>query len=416
MRKNNTAIVEMNYHINLLLVAGVIAGMAAGCGQHRPARNQSSVAPLPEDTVQQATPESTGEAEIDWRDTVHICRHWENLRQSDYLFTPPSKIQITNWKNLCEKRNPVSGEVGLPGKYKSANQYITVWDLIELWYGENSCADNLDLTLWRIAQFKGKGSGTHRTEQERFECLRNCIRELDFEPGTQLELNFHDALMADLQAFYCRVMSREAIRKASPKLSSALERENRAWEHYHAEVQSAYEVIDGAPDGMNGSAWPMAISGIGEADALVRETSLSGFYFALTDHLSCTPDDSSISQEEVLQEYARFMDSFREDEFHFPPEDRRQALSKDMDAWKKWMQSRAAVSALLSPSLKKVYDPSTRIVLREKFRMLKNRYQGYGIISGSVIECLIPDSVLDDELRSAPSFDKRWGEMFDCKW
>ena len=144
----------------------------------------------------------------------------------------------------------------------------------------------------------------------------------------------------------------------------------------------------------------MAISGILEDNAKMRETSLEDFYFALTDSLdySVTRWRSLINSyeivkhptvpaEKVLAEYRRFMDSMEEeDEEYYPPlADRRMALAKESEAWKKWMQKRQKVSSLLTGLCKDVYDNATNNVRRYKLIMLKNRYKGYGITSGDVM-------------------------------
>ena len=78
-----------------------------------------------------------------------------------------------------------------------------------------------------------------------------------------------------------------------------------------------------------------------------------------------------------------------------------------MNAWKKWMERRATVSSLLAGLCKEVYDNSTNNVRRHKYIMLKNRYQGYGLTSQDVMECLIPYTASDEEL-DGPSFNERW--------
>ena len=41
----------------------------------------------------------------------------------------------------------------------------------------------------------------------------------------------------------------------------------------------------------------------------------------------------------VLKEYQRFMGSFEDDEYHYSIPERKKALFKEMEAWKKWMKS-----------------------------------------------------------------------------
>ena len=92
------------------------------------------------------------------------------------------------------------------------------------------------------------------------------------------------------------------------------------------------------------------------------------------------------------------MDSFVENEYAYPVSARTRELTAEMNAWKKWMQGREAVSSLLSGWLKDVYDNSTNNVRRRKYIMLKNRYQGYGAVNGDVLETLISYEASDEEM------------------
>ena len=78
-----------------------------------------------------------------------------------------------------------------------------------------------------------------------------------------------------------------------------------------------------------------------------------------------------------------------------------------MDEWKKWMKYRGVVSSQLHGLCKEAYDNSTNNIRRYKLIMLKNRYEGYGITSGDVMECLLPYTASDEEL-DGPSFDEKW--------
>ena len=215
-------------------------------------------------------------------------------------------------------------------------------------------------------------------------------------------------------------MVREAIRHSSTDIAKALEEEETTWQSYHAELDSTFRIIDGTPNAFVGSAWPMAISGIAYDDALMREESLADFYFALTDSLDYKirhkksvigeydlVKHSTIQEERVLKEYRLFMDSLEEDDIYYPVPERKKALEREMNAWKEWMKSRAKVSSLLTGLCKEVYDNSNNNVRRHKSIMLKNRYQGYGLTSQDVMECLIPYSASDEEL-DGPSFNERW--------
>ena len=358
-----------------------------------------------------------------WNDTVHVFHYWRDIEKGDYLFDVPTDEQITSWKHLCEDSNQYDSEqnTGVPGYYLNMNQYVTLYDFAELWYRDNSYIDNLDLALWRLAQYDYESSRSPDSEYDRFYYLKNAIQGLClFDAQFQFELNLKAGLEADFQEFYDKVLVREAIRHSSTDIAKALEEEETTWQSYHAELDSTFRIIDGTPNAFVGSAWPMAISGIAYDDAQLREESLADFYFALTDSLDYKirhkksviseydlVKHSTIQEERVLKEYRLFMDSLEEDDIYYPVPERIRALERDMDAWKKWQKSRATVSSLLTGLCKEVYDNSTNSVRRHKYIMLKNRYQGYGLTSNDVMECLIPYTATEEEL-GGPSFNERW--------
>ena len=358
-----------------------------------------------------------------WNDTVHVFHYWRDIEKGDYLFDVPTDEQISSWKKNCEESNHYDSEqnTGVPWYYLNMNQYVTIYDFAGLWYRDDSYIDNLDLTLWRLAQYDYDSRYSPDSEYDRFYYLKNVIQGLClFDAQFQFELNLNAGLEADFQEFYDKVLVREAIRHSSTDIAKALEEEETTWQSYHAELDSTFRKIDGTPNAFVGSAWPMAISGIAYDDALMREESLADFYFALTDSLDYKirhkksvigeydlVKHSTIQEERVLKEYRLFMDSLEEDDIYYPVPERKKALEREMNAWKEWMKSRAKVSSLLTGLCKEVYDNSTNNVRRHKYIMLKNRYQGYGLTSQDVMECLIPYSASDEEL-DGPSFNERW--------
>lgn len=393
---------------------------AVGCGQRQSSKSSNNNSELINNDLFYKHPDTTNNA---WNDTVHVFHFWRDLEKSDYLFGIPTDEQTTSWKRLCEEKNQYDSEqnIGVPGYYLNMNQYVSIYDFAALWYSDNSYIDNIDLILWRLAQYDYNSSYSPDSEYDRFYYLKNAIQGLClFDAQFQFELNLKAGLDADFQEFYDKVFVREAIRHSSNDIAKALEDEETAWQSYHAELDSTFRIIDGTPNAFVGSAWPMAISGIAYDDAQMREESLADFYFALTDSLDYKirhkksvigeydlVKHSTIQDERVLKEYRLFMDSLEEDDLYYPIPERRKALERDMNAWKKWMERRATVSSLLAGLCKEVYDNSTNNVRRHKYIMLKNRYQGYGLTSQDVMECLIPYSASDEEL-DGPSFNERW--------
>ena len=393
----------------------------AGCGQRRTTKSSNRDEEM--SNYEQLFYKHTDLTRNAWNDTVHVFHYRRDIEKSDYLFDVPTDEQISSWKRLCEEKNQYESEqnTGVPGYYLNMNQYVSIYDFAELWYSDNSYIDNIDLTLWRLAQYDYNSSYSPDSEYDRFYYLKNAIQGLClFEAPFQFELNLKAGLEADFQEFYDKVLVREAIRHSSNDIAKALEDEETAWQSYHAELDSTFRIIDGTPNAFVGSAWPMAISGIAYDDAQMREESLADFYFALTDSLDYKirhkksvigeydlVKHSTIQDERVLKEYRLFMDSLEEDDLYYPIPERKKALEREMNAWKEWMKSRATVSSLLAGLCKEVYDNSTNSVRRHKYIMLKNRYQGYGLTSQDVMECLIPYSASDEEL-DGPSFNERW--------
>ena len=411
----------MDSTIHSIVLMFLMLSATASCGQHRSTKSSNSdVEKFNNEHLYHRHTDTTSNA---WNDTVHVFHYWRDIENGDYLFESPTDEQVAFWKRLCEEKNQYDAEqnTGVPRYFLDMNQYVSIYDFAGLWYLDDSYFDNLDLTLWRLAQYDYDSRYSPDSEYDRFHYLKNVIQGIClFDAQYQFELNLKAGLEADFQEFYDKVLVREAIRHSSSDIAKALDDEDVAWQSYHAELDSTFRIIDGNPSGLVGSAWPMAISGIAYDDAQMREESLADFYFALTDSLDYEirhkksvigeydlVKHSTIKEERVLKEYRLFVDSLEEDDINYPVPERRRALARDMNAWKQWMISRAKVSSLLTGFCKEVYDNSTNNIRRHKYIMLKNRYQGYGLTSNDVMECLIPYTALDEEL-DGPSFDERW--------
>lgn len=345
---------------------------------------------------------------------IRIFRYWKEMEGNDYLFGKPTYEQSEEWMRLCRVANPVYEiDVRELVGYESINQFVTVQDFYGLWYNRgDSLKLNDDLTLWRLEQYDTV-SHSPNSEYERFSILKERIDRLtEFEPQFQVDMNIRASFRADLQEFYDRVLLQEVEKHIEDSVAADLIRENEAWLNYHAAIDSAFRVIDGNPNSWEGSAWSMSISGIREDDALIREFSLSDFYYTLTDGPEKFDMERhvNLTEQKVLNEYKRFIDSFVEDEAYYPVPKRMEALSFEIEAWKNWMYARNSVSSLLSGQFKEIYDNATNNVRRMKYIMLKNRYNGYGVTSNEVYELLIPYTVSDEEL-DGPSFDEKWNHL-----
>ncbi|MBQ5985000.1 MAG: hypothetical protein IJL56_08520 [Bacteroidales bacterium] len=364
---------------------------------------------------------------------IHITHNWRDIAQEEYHFDAPRDVEVKKWEGLCEARNAFDSVAKSDlDCFADANQMMTVQDFIQLWYNEESYLEDDDLTTWRLMQYDKELSSYCDSEFDRFSMVKNAIQSLLlYCPMSQMDINYHSALEQNFQEYYDRLLLKEAIRHSEKRLSDALEREQDHWLQYQTALDSSFRSIQGDPNGMGGSAWPMAICGILEDNAIMREISIMDFYFALTDNLDYeflhktsrigeyeVERHAEVKDKDVLDEYKRFMvlieQSFFDPECHYSKTVMRNALKKEMTAWKGWMSSRKQVSDNLEESCKSVYDNATNNVRRYKLIMLKNRYQGYGLIESSVEECLLDYSCPDEDIEDF-SFEKRWRSLYSQK-
>ena len=372
----------------------------------------------------------TDTANVDWQEYIPVFHYWRDIKDDEYLFDVPTPEQVAAWKSLCEKETPADSVMRCyVQKYcLNMNQFMTIQDFMSVWPQQEPYGSDDAFTEWRLEQYY-LDIYHPDSEYDRFMYLKDAMASLCcYEPQYQFELNFYSGMQTTLQELFDRLMCREAVRHSSTNLGRALERENQAWEEYHAQLDSTFRIIDGDCHGLNGSSWSMAILGILFDNAEMRAESLGDFYFALTDSLDYEirhkrskigvyeiTRHSTVSDEKVLREYKSFMASFTENEDSYPVHLRTKELTAEMIAWKKWMQSRRSVSSQLTGFVKDAYDNSTNNVRRHKYIMLKNRYQGYGVTSDDVLECLIPYGASDEEM-NGPSFDVRWKEKYHTSW
>ena len=380
--------------------------------------------------------ENIGEdADVDWEELIPVFHHWRDIPSFDYYFDAPSNATIEGWKALCVERNPQDSvsRRSVQGNFANMNQYMTVNDFIGLWYRDESRLHDDELTTWRLMQYDSLSlNAVPDSEFDKFYGIKNAIQGLlMYEPQSQWDMNFCSNLEESFGEYYDRLLVREAMRHSDMSLADALKKEQEAWLTYHSTLDAAFRIIDGNPLGMTGSAWPMAICGILRDNADMRSLSLEDFYFAMTDSLDyhIAHKRSYIGEYEierhdpvddgrVLEEYRRFMDFCKEERFFTPGEsysveELRGVLEDEMRAWQGWMYSRRAVSSRLTGLCKDCYDNSTNNVRRHKLIMLKNRYQGYGVVSQSMLDALLTYGCPDSEVESYDFAEKFWADSAD---
>ena len=347
---------------------------------------------------------------VAWNDTTAFFHYWKEMEDEDYLFDVPLQDSISRWEAKCEELNTTKGFNLIPSRYPTMNQYVSFWDLCARWGDEGKCLRSNEFVLWRLEQFRTDTSKPD-SERARFSLLKKAIDDVqDFDPFATVEYNDLSGLRLELQEFYAEMLCREVIKHSDKKVVQSLKDEKKAWENYHEALDSTIRVLNEDPYGLVGNTWHQTIWDAGTEDAFIWGKALEDYYFYLAD--SKKPEKhKTVTETKVLQEYQQFMNTMAEEDYHHPIPVRQKALQYEMSFWRNWMNSRAAVSSLLSGKLKEAYDNATNNARRMKFIMLKNRYQGYGVISNDVIELLIPFTVSDNDL-DGPSFGEKWKELY----
>lgn len=357
-------------------------------------------------------------ANVDWEEEIPIFHYWRDIRPDEYLFNVPTQERIEEWKRLCEeenRRNSVAREY-IQRRWHNMNHYMTALDFP---YEQKELDDAF--VEWRLEQYY-LGIRKPESEYERFMYLKSAINSLcDYSPQTDGGVAHWSRLRSRLDLFYSRILRKELMRHSSGRLAEALAEENLAWEAYHTQLISTYKTLHfvDEPCYNDFGSLTCAIQISGD-NAQIRNSSLEDFYFALTDgadyemrHGSSRVRHTDMPESRVLQEYENFIEALGIKNYNIwasrdiPLEFQENALRDEMNAWKRWIQSRKSVSSLLDGFVKDAYDNSTNNALRSKYIMLKNRYAGYGIISDQCYECLIDMNASDKEL-DGPSFEVRW--------
>ena len=123
-------------------------------------------------------------------------------------------------------------------------------------------------------------------------------------------------------------------------------------------------------------------------------------------HLNAT----KVSADLVLNEYTLFKTilaerskkqkdpEFNDPEWYYPLEEQINALEEDQFAWEKWMKARSVVSSTLDENLRNQYDNLTNNIRRRKLIDLKNRYEGFGMMSEYQYEMILKYDCTDKEL------------------
>ena len=311
---------------------------------------------------------------------VAVRRQWREIPASAYPFDVPSNQAIAKWREQFEKANDADSVwFNDYQRCGGMERWLTVNDFIELWYGPNRPSGQDDArTLWRLLQYDPDLEQMPNARGDRILHIRGIIDTLlDYDAGSQMDMNLYAYLQNDLHDYYCRTMLRSILLVASADLSSALRQEEQAWQKYFKKMSDVYECLFGSPDGLLGSGWPMFRGSFMEMHLVLRRASLEGLMLALLGGEnvinSGLKSEDAVTPKMIDEEYSLYAEEI-DGEFGYPVAVQKKALNNDQQAWKAWLASRSAVSALLSKRAKAVYDISTEILIRRKHEMLKNRY------------------------------------------
>ena len=330
---------------------------------------------------------------------IHVTHKWKGLDLSGFIGQQPSEAEIEQWKMQFEEANMADSVWRVEFHYcQSEDHYMAVHDFIELSYSHKSMDIPQDdrRTQWRLLQYDPDPARRPADGVASVRYLRTLYEEmLDYIRGTQWDINLGAALDADMRAFYLRLLSEEAGRRAGQAVRTALEKEEAVIKAY----ERAADILFAKVDGMEGSSSPdlLAQFRIRNLDGRIRdrETLLQ----VLAE--DCVPEhmpDTRIAEADVDREYAAFAATFRDDEYSIPAVERRAALAQERKAWKCWMAARAELSRLLDGPAQTAFDQATRLLRRDKIIALKNRYNMHGYLSASFEALLLSADSTDDEI------------------
>ena len=349
------------------------------------------------------TSSSTESKIVQTADSVLFERHWNNPEY--YVFNRPTDEKIKEWQAVCEELNSSYNRQSIPVYLDSLMApHVAYKDWFEVCCSmegsERGYDDDYEFLLWRMNEMLPP-AGEIQGEVERYgifrrqaDTLGNCWTE-----GTQWDLNFASILNSRLAMIESKTYA-ERIRKEFPSIGDVLEIEERAYDSFRDAVLETFEKTQMDPDGMNGSAAPMAYSSIREEVVEQRNRSIVPFYLAVTDpeNVKAPERHALITDRMLSDEYDSFFKSLEQSDYAYPIEEQRAALKAEHKAWGRWMDMRAKVSSRLQGAGKYAWDNCTNNLKRSHLIALKNRYTGHGLCSEEEIEALILDSCSDKTL------------------
>ena len=366
------------------------------------------------------TSETATSTEEEGPDIVPISHRWIEIDPAAYIGKAPTAGEIAKWEREFEKANDADSVwVVELNRHKSPEQLMCVTDLIELLHGP-MCEDfkKNDMRIqWRLLQYAGEETTPERSELEKVLHLREVSEDmLDYELGSQWDMNMYSWLVNDMQDVYLRLMYDVASKHLPAATASALKAEQKAALKAHLATSAAYQKIDGTPDGFNGSSYPYRVAMFGSIAEEMEIKALEPFFCSiLKDSLYKSEEFVSMEESKALveKEYKTMERSFEADDYSFPVKDRVDAMENDRAGWNAWMVQRERVSALLSGYQKDTYDRATIGMYRHKLIMLKNRYESGSFVPQYYEKILLPYEGVTTEEILAHNFEKLYQQAIN---
>lgn len=326
--------------VRILFITFILAG-CSGCGfvirhQQKSSDNIESNAMVQDAVQEEALP-----------DTVYISRTWSN--PEDWFCSAPSAEKIQEWKAICEKCNDGRVSRNYLKQFADTVQYMTVTDLLNTLIFVSPDVPELgdDFIAWRLSEWDN--SSDHRltfdSEHDRFAYLHDYIMAVTlYETFSQMEINTLSILRERLFEMYTNEIRNTVYRNVPPNQKKLLQMEEGAWKRYSEAEWDAYDKIwrgcyyNSQP--MEGSEFLLDVQ-------VLRQISLLDFVYAITDSLDYTteghrwslicgmyePDrHEDFTMRIVDAEYDRFMSVLQEDEYSYPLDIQKKALSRNRKA------------------------------------------------------------------------------------
>ncbi|MBO7141368.1 MAG: hypothetical protein J6W19_12420 [Prevotella sp.] len=215
---------------------------------------------------------------------------------------------------------------------------------------------------------------------------------------TQLEMNL-ESYNGSMNYYKSVEEEYQKLISAYPKYKEMFENEKSVWREYYDAVNKV------AGYGEYGSSMPMRINDIVNQSIKLREVSIHNLYL-FSQGTSTNFCKTMFNNAMIEKAYTAFINITRE-------MDERKLIGNEQKCWNNWLYCRETISKELPNKIKCCYDNCTNMVKRTKLLQLKNQNQGLGVVSGEIVECLLPNDCSDKELLEYPGFNVVWAKYLN---